>query len=66
MIRSPVKVAFQRTERISRQINQGRLASRYLMAGKVIAYRERQDDRGNGDEQRSFYDSHRTALIESI
>jgi hypothetical protein len=54
MIRSAVKVAFQSSERISRQINQGRLPGRYLMASKVIAYRECQDDRGNSDEQRSF------------
>jgi hypothetical protein len=59
MIRSPVKVALQRSQRISRQINQGRLAGRYLMAGKVIAYRDRQNDRGNRDEQRNFYNSHR-------
>src|SRR5216683_8163119 len=35
IIRSAVKVAFQSSERISRQINEGRLPGRYLMASKV-------------------------------
>src|SRR6266851_3499202 len=57
-----VKVAFQSSERISRQISEGRLPGRYLMAREVIAYRDCQDDRGNSDEQRGFYSSHRIDL----
>jgi hypothetical protein len=36
------------------------------MASKVIAYRKCQDDRGNGDEQRGFYSSHRIDLWDQV
>jgi hypothetical protein len=36
------------------------------MTGEVIANRECQDDRGNSDEQRSFYSSHRIDLSDHV
>jgi hypothetical protein len=62
IIRRAVKVAFQSSERVSRQISEGRLPGRYLMAREIIAYRDCQNDRGNSDKQRGFYSSHRIDL----
>src|SRR5260370_17848067 len=49
-----VKVAFQSSERISRQISEGRLPGRYLMAREVIAYRDCPADPAHAAEHRHF------------